>query len=239
MQLIRSTVTKLKLTKRTNQLSCDLYFLLNGLKPSILWDFGRPDTDKLSGLQILFEQKLVILNLGEDVLIGLRPTIECLLEQFHVNPPVILDISEHVEYPAEVNREVLDEVGRMVSGVYEQVKCESTVNVNVTINDAWNLSTLFGIMLGFPVVYYFSGSGGNCLDNKDLAVWKVGGSWGTYQAWPVSFSVPVEWEKKLGDRVSRWWEVVGMCNEWGGNFQLGELLISSKKDVVNMPSVTL
>ena len=174
---IRKCVGSLKLTKRVKDLTIDLYFLTCGLKPSILWDYGRTEPEKLARLGALLGGDLIILELGCDHLISFKTRLVNLLNSYHLNPPSLIDVSENLANPVVADSEALDNTLLMVESVQNQiVATKDSVTVKIAVQECWNLSTLFGILLGFPVVYYYDTSAGNCLGNRDLAVWRVGGT---------------------------------------------------------------
>ena len=84
---LRKSVGSLKLSKRPNDLTIDLYFLTSGLKPSILWDYGSTEPEKLSSLGALLGGDLIILVLGCDYLISYKTRLETLLDNYHTQPP--------------------------------------------------------------------------------------------------------------------------------------------------------
>jgi len=238
---LRKCVGALKLTRRTNDLTIDLFFLTRGLKPSILWDYGTTQPQLLARLGGLIGGDIIIMVLGSDYLISYKTRLQTLLNSFPVNPPVLLDVSESLATPVLASREALDNTRLMVQSVQQQIVASNDeLVVEIAVEDSWNLTTLFGILLGFPVVYYYDTSGGNCLGNLDLAVWRVGGTWAKVaSSWPVSFSVPCELEEVVERRVRLWWEGVGEGKEWGINYEKEDLIIITETDIANMPFLAL
>merc|ERR1712098_401425 len=73
----------------------------------------------------------------------------------------------------------------------------------IDANSSWNLCTLFGFLLGFPVVYYFDVEmdlNTNCLSNRDLIVYKVG----VNNIYPISFSIPKILEPECKNAIDLW-----------------------------------
>ena len=59
---------------------------------------------------------------------------------------------------------------------------------------------IFGILLGFPAIFHCDQEEGNCLDNVDLALYKVQ----VDNFSPISFSVPASLERAASDQISSW-----------------------------------
>jgi len=237
LQQLNEFVAKLRLTKRIEEFSMNLYFLKRGLKPSILWDFGKVNIVKLCSLKSLLGTDLLILEVDKnDYFICFKSSLLMTLKNCLLQPPLYIDASEALEKPEEARIEVTNILKEMVQCVLEQIlKNHSDDFISVSVEQNWNLSSLFGILLGFPAVYYFDILGNNCLGNLNLSVWSVGAG----QFTPVSFSTPVNMEGLMVDRVAGWWSDMVDDSEWGDDCQIGELDIFTNKTVVNMPVVVL
>ena len=73
--------------------------------------------------------------------------------------------------------------------------------LRIDVNSSWNICTIFGFLLGFPVVYYFDiKNANNCLNNQDLIVYKVG----VNNFSPISFSIPRILEPECKDVLDSW-----------------------------------
>ena len=58
---------------------------------------------------------------------------------------------------------------------------------DIIVGNGINLTTMFGLLLCYPVVYYYDTNiEGNCLSNRDLTVFSMGYN----KLWPSCFSVP-------------------------------------------------
>lgn len=236
-QQLKDFISHNRLTKKTEEFAINLYFLIKGLKPSILWDFGKMNTDKLRCLGRLLGRDFLILEVANnDYFICLKTRLITTLKNSLLDPPLYVDVSEALEVPSEATSKVADLLAVMVKSVIEQIDTNISDNLLcISVEDHWNISSLFGILLGFPVVYYYDINAGNCLGNLDLTVWSVGCG----QLCPISFSAPAFMEGLAMDRVVRWWTNMEGNNQWGVNCDIGELSIASKKSVVNMPVVVL
>ena len=237
LRQLNELIAKLRLTKRIEEFSMNLYFLKRGLKPSILWDFGKVNIDKLLSLKTLLGPDLIILEVAkQDYFICLRPRLLRTLKNCLIKPPLFIDASEALEKPEQARTELTITLNGMVQCVLDQILNNHSDDViSVSVEQTWNLSSLFGILLGFPAVYYFDILGNNCLGNLDLTVWSIGRGHVT----PVSFSTPANMEAVVMERVAKWWSDMVGDSEWGENCLIGELDICSNKTVVNMPVVVL
>lgn len=230
---------KCKLSKRNNELAINLYFLCNGLKPSILWDFGSTNGKKLSCLKNILGQDLIILDVAGNFIICYKSSIASTLNNYFSNPPLVIDVSQMKRSSTLAELHILGSIELIVNSVLKQLSTNNELLINLEVEESWNLSTLFGVLLGFPVVYYFDPSHDNCLSNTDLTLWQVGGRWRSLTAWPVSFTAPADLGSVVEARVDKWWELVGGGIKWGEEQEMGDVRILSNKKIVNMPSVVM
>ena len=84
--------------------------------------------------------------------------------------------------------------------------------VTVQMEPGWNLCSVFGMLLGFPVVYYTDTEEGNCLSNVDLTLYRVLTDHCSSSL--TSFSVPSTLESEASDKISVWESAV--CRGSGG-----------------------
>ena len=80
----------------------------------------------------------------------------------------IPEILSHLKYDQNVSEMVTALIGIVSENNLKTIKCEKP-------NASWNHSTAFGILLGYPVVYWYSDleEANTCLNNVDLVVNKV------------------------------------------------------------------
>ena len=96
--------------------------------------------------------------------------------------------------------------------------------IEINIGDDINVTTMFGLFLSYPVVYYYdSNLEGNCLSNTDLTVYKIGSN----NLWPVSFSVPT----KLLPQTN--------IPKWLDNLRTSFSDLDIKSESVNLPFVAM
>jgi len=234
--IVKSLVSR----KKISELSVDLIFLINNLKPCILWDYNQADPNELLKLNELFGKDLIILVIGLDCVITFAERLKNSLNNFLASTPNFIDASAALNSPQVVSYSKVKHVKEMVQSVLAQLDIKEHASIlEVSLSENWNLSTLFGILLGFPVIYYYDNFGDNCLSNINLNVWKVGCKWTSIMVWPISFSVPCDVEELFKTEIENWWNRVGCLNKWGHPFQLGGLQIISASEIVNMSSVVL
>ena len=88
-----------------------------------------------------------------------RSVIRDHLQDFVVKPPLVVDVSKSNCEPRPASLDVYNEVQDMIAAVLEQVNCEnqdSAGHASLKADPNWNLTTLYGLLLGFPVVYWFN-----------------------------------------------------------------------------------
>ena len=198
---IEEKVSRLSLTKKHRELAVNIFCLLNNVKPGILWDFGNIDIKKLLGLKSLISD-LIILVLDLDFFIASKCLLLKSLTKMSESPPCFINISRKMKGPELVSADVAREQASIIRSLINQVT-EATDNVVIVKLEAcWNLCSIFGILLGFPAVYYCDQEeeGGNCLANVDLALYKVQ----LDNCSPISFSIPASLETAASDQICSW-----------------------------------
>lgn len=231
-------VKSLKLTRaKLKEVAINLYFLKLGLKPSILWDFGLIDISKLLKLQPLFEDTIVIIKIEEDIILTLKARIEVLSFQLQEVSPVIVDISSILTEPEVILEK--DLINSLITMVIDVVSVSKSGTMVVNVPNNGNVSTLFGLLLGFPFVYYYREED-NCLGHRDLMLVRVRAIWENRTFTPISFSVPKYlWFKEgLEIKLKNWWSKLSGI-EWGTNLCFDKVNILVDLGEENRPVVIL
>ena len=209
---VEENVSRLRLSKKYKELSVNVFFLLRNLKPGLLWDFGKVDIQKLIGLKCLISD-LLILVLGVDIFITSKTAIVESLTKMSDEPPYFINISQTLNQPKPASSDVVRDQTSFISFVLSLISEATEHVVTVEMKSEWNLCSVFGILLGFPVVYYSEQEDGNCLAGVDLALYKVR----TALCSPTSFSVPADLESKAAVQISGWEkELEGRAGAEGG-----------------------
>lgn len=216
-----------------------LYFVSRHLKPCYLWDACEP-TAAIARTCILrcwtsFSETgtLHVLCAGSDILIcNVVQTVR------HLNPAALWNKVRFVDVtategfpkllkqsPAELNNMLTS----LLCQLQQVLKSPDSVGDNVAttvleLNPRWNLCSMFGVLLGFPVVYWFQGGSdaANCLSMEELRVVSVRCSnvpclvqdskVQVSEHEVYSFSFPVRWEVELSAHVKAWFDK--LCSDF-------------------------
>lgn len=229
-------------SRRSHEVAINLFLLTHRRKPSLLLDFCEFAGSGLDRVcRDVLGQDGIILSLDLDHFIASRPRLVAHLDAVLEHPPVFLDVSgsnlqARLCVPT-VKSEILDSVRALRCRIVKSAE----MLVCVERAEGWNLSTLFGILLGYPLVYWFSSlQDENCLSGEDLTVFSVVCESST----PVSFSIPnsVLHLPEVSGSLAAWlgstWPEVGTC-PWNQDFNLDGVKFSFVRATVNKPSVVL
>lgn len=191
-----------------------------GLKPALLYDSNCASSEQvqqyLSSLQSsqLVSKSLFILDLNGNILIVNQETV-----LFHINEILsegnmgVVDVSHLLKSPVlyDLSRgefvNMVQKLQLIIKG-FEQDNCKP-LYVGEQCED-WNLCMIFGLLLGYPVTYWFdqNKSYENCLSMTTLLVTKAAATWETDAASHTfclySFSVPVDLFHKTQSLVKNW-----------------------------------
>jgi hypothetical protein len=187
--IVQRHMRRVKDIKRS-EIAVNLYMLCTRRKPSVLLDFCKFDN---SGLDQACLQALgpgaVILKLDLDYFIFYKSVmVEHLRNILLHTPPVYIDISSSNPAPILCSSSVVGAITSSVEQVLRNLEENEDNYLYLENLECWNLSTLFGVLLGFPVVYWYTQEqDGNCLSQQPLSVYSVLSRGFT----PISFSVPV------------------------------------------------
>ena len=153
-----------------------LFMLVHRRKPSLLFDFCRfPDSglDKLiyhalhSGGRRIENHGVVLQLDGDDYVIAIKSRLLAHLNQVLDAPPVFLDLSgtECPGSPAiicsdNIVCDILNSVrelrSRLAAASADDDSGERLIHIDTAADlSGCNLATLFGVLLGYPVVYWF------------------------------------------------------------------------------------
>ena len=183
---ITEIVQKLRISKRWKELALNLSFIHRGLKPGLLWDLGSINIRRLLELRIIL-QDIFVVDIAGDFFVSSRECFNKHLQNLESNFPTVIDISPNLTEPMIATTEIVRKIRKDFRNLLSQIKDSDTDVIGINTEANINVTTMFGLLLGYPVVYYYdTGMEGNCLPNRDLTVYKVG----SQNIWPISFSVP-------------------------------------------------
>jgi len=200
---IQATVKKLfrRLSgAKRRDIAANLCMLAAGRKPCVFWDFCAFQADSVGALcsECLEGEAGVIFNLEEDYFLCKKTDLIRHLGSALDNPPVFINIAGHrpTMCSSDTVMLILDWVRNLLRAVEASLLAfqtgqkeyqDSVPILTLVSRPEWNLSTLFGVLLGYPVVYWFPKlQDQNCLSNEDLKVYSVELDGSTV----ISFSVP-------------------------------------------------
>lgn len=224
--------------------------MARGLKPAVLYDCNSAGVlalqsylEELQGLGFL-KPGLHILEIGENNLI-VSPEYTCQhLEQTLLGTVAFVDVSCSQPHPSVLSLDQLPGLKSLIADIItrfqELLKGVSPgVSYSKLHSSDWNLCTLFGILLGYPVSYTFdlNHGEGNCLTMTPLRVFTAQISWLSGQP-PVplySFSVPESLFPPLRNFLSAWEKE--LRTRFRAQNAFADLSISS--EVVTLPAVAL
>lgn len=193
-----------------------------GLKPALLYDCNAACAEQLQwylsslrSLQLVSES-LLTLDLNGNCLVVNRDTLRVDLEtMLHVGGPAVVDVSPSLDKPTTSAAQRGQLKGAMVDLLLlleefqQHDEADKPLYVGQKSED-WNLCTVFGLLLGYPVTYWFdqARSFENCLSLTPLvvvtasAVWQTDGD--THRFCLYSFSVPAVLQEETLSELENW-----------------------------------
>lgn len=187
-----------------------------GLKPALLYDTNSATSEQvqqyLSSLQSsqLVSKSLLTLDLNGNTLIINPVTVRSNIEQARHNESMaVVDVCHSLEKPTLTDllsgelKSVLEDLLLLLTNterpLYVGEECEE-----------WNLCTVFGLLLGYPVTYWFNQTKSfeNCLSMTPLMVTTAAASWqadaAAHRCCLYSFSVPTVLLNETQSKVEDW-----------------------------------
>lgn len=172
-----------RMMKHTKALMCCIQAVAIDLKPSLLFDYGHAEPRNVwSFINELYASHLIETSLNVVVLNG--DTLICnpqslrarILTPDYLRSIIFVDVSECVKQPS-----ILERKSCGVSDVIDTLTAlhltdEASLYIEPLIDEHVNITTLFGIILGYPCVYWYQISDHsceNCLSFEPLKVFKV------------------------------------------------------------------
>lgn len=231
-------------------LAGEVLAVAQGLKPALLYDCSCAGTselqsylEELQGLGFL-TQGLHILEIGENSLIVSPEHVCQRLEQVLLGTIAFVDVSSSQPHPSICSLDQLQDLKAIIveiithlQGLQRDLPLE--VSCSRLRSSDWNLCTVFGVLLGYPVPYTFHLNQGddNCLALTPLRVFTARISWLLGQS-PVllySFSVPESLFPALREIINTWEKDLRTRCRRQNDF--ADLSISS--EIVTLPAVAL
>ncbi|XP_069546756.1 UPF0739 protein C1orf74 homolog [Brachyistius frenatus] len=221
-----------------------------GLKPALLYDSNGACAEQvqqyLSSLQSLqlVSRSLLTLDLNGNGLIVNPVAVSANLERvLHDGGVAVVDVRHSLQKPtiADPRRAALESPTRdllLLLGGSEQE--EKLLYVGEKSED-WNLCTVFGLLLGYPVTYWFdqTESFENCLSVTPLmaitasATWRADGA--GHRCRLYSFSIPAALRQETRSNLENW--KLRLQERFVQQHVLKDLGIN--QSIVTLPSVCL
>ena len=203
----------------------NLISVSRGLRPAFLFDVCSFKQDQLQIflrdiLTILKESDMRVFTVNEmDTFIINPVTVLKYLENSCTDSSLVIFVDISLPGPSRIIKSVTEE-SNLLAMLQSTSKSIISSDSNIDLENNWNGCTLYGTILGYPLVYYFSGEK-NCLSMVDLIKCQV------YQnnVLMFSFSFPkcvINDDEATEEHYRKWKE----------NFK-------TKEEVVVLPSIIL
>ncbi|XP_041813064.1 UPF0739 protein C1orf74 homolog [Chelmon rostratus] len=193
-----------------------------GLKPALLYDSNSASAEQvqqyLSSLQSsqLVSKSLLTLDLNGNALVINPVAVRSNVEQlFHDRNVAVIDVCHSLEKPKITDplrgelRSMTHDVLLLLRGLEQMKEAEKPHYVGEKAED-WNLCTVFGLLLGYPVTYWFdqTESFENCLAMTPLMVTTASATWQADSEGHIcrlySFSVPADLLQEAQSTLENW-----------------------------------
>lgn len=220
---IEPSLQRLKISKRWKELALNLSFICRGIKPGLLWDLGKIDISRLLEIRIIL-QDIFVLDIAGDFFLSSRKCFNKHYQNLESNFPTVIDISKNLPEPQLATADINQKVRKDFRCLFSQINESDEDVIDINMGNDINLTTMFGLLLGYPVVYYYDTKlEGNCLSNRDLTVYKIGSN----NLWPISFSVPTNLLTQIN------------IPKWLDNLRTSFSDLDIKSESVNLPFVAM
>lgn len=225
-----------------------------GLKPAVLYDINGACAEQvkhyLSSLQSLqlVSKSLLTLDLNGNGLIVNPVTVKSNLEQvLHDGSSVaVIDVCHSQETPTVADplrgdlKRMIQDLLLLLGGVQQLDGVERLLSGGEKCEE-WNLCTVFGLLLGYPVTYWFdhTKSFNNCLSMTPLTVVTASATWQpdttAHRCCLYSFSVPAALQEEIKSDLETW--KLRLQQRFEQQNLLKDLTIN--QSIVTLPSVCL
>jgi len=194
-----------------------------GLKPALLYDSNSAGADQvqryLSSLQSaqLVSESLLTLDLNGNTLIVNPVAVRSNVDQlFHDGSVAVINVCHTLEKPTVTDplREELKSMTHDLQLLLRELEhleeAERKPHYVGERSEDWNLCTVFGLLLGYPVTYWFdqTESFENCLSMTPLMVTTASSTWWAdstgHRCVLYSFSVPAVLLQETESNLENW-----------------------------------
>ncbi len=211
MDQVRAVMLDLKIPlKYRETLVANITAVLDELKPAFLVDVGNLSktalTEIVTAINKVLEQPnllfLIVVNKDENFICNRK-----IFDKQRFKSRTFIDITKKLNVPRLCDVIQVDQIETMAKRMLEIIKdkLESKDSViELELEQCWNPSTAFGILLGYPVVYFYEDleTCTNCLNCVELKLIKL-----LLNNFAVaSFSYPKSLDSQVSDMIKLWKE---------------------------------
>lgn len=219
-----------------------------GLKPALLYDINSASAEQVQQYLIslqtaqLVSISLVTLVISDNALIVNPAVVTANLEQLlHGSSVAVIDVRHSLEKP-NITDPFSGDLKTMAQDLLAVLRgfVQKPLYVGEK-SDKWNLCTLFGILLGYPVTYWFdqNESFENCLAMTPLTVTTASAAWQAdtevHRCCLYSFSIPAVLHEETRSALEYW--TLRLHKRFQQQTVLKDLNVC--QSVVTLPSVCL
>ncbi|NP_001088680.2 UPF0739 protein C1orf74 homolog [Xenopus laevis] len=255
--LLSAARNHLKHTKRMSMmaalnLAAEILAVDCGLKPCFLYDYTTSGVQQIcSYLKELQHIGLIvghlhILNVEENILIiNVTKAVSYLETLLHSQDLHLIDVSNNLSQPMLVSSDQVPQIHAHIAELIAQIKPyqsgqPASVSVGGVQSPEWNLCTMFGFLLQFPLAYWFDTAQDfeNCLSFMPLRLFTVRANCSRISHQRVqiySFTVPECVYQPMQMHLEDWSQNLRQAFEEQNHFT--DLKIIT--DTVTLPSVAL
>ena len=187
------------------------------IKPGFIWDFGGFNMNFQQIENVLKTLKnsnklhtsIYMINICDSLILI---NLECCLEIIHEsknNSSKFVNISKSLKN-AEIVKEVsiLHKINQMLDTLNNLLTNNRNLTLKITPLIDWCVPTIFGLLLGYPFVYYMDNesniSGINCLSMVPLTVYKANFKTSNFFYNIFSFSLPSILVNSFEKKIDEW-----------------------------------
>ncbi|NXT23877.1 CA074 protein, partial [Syrrhaptes paradoxus] len=238
---------------RALQLGGEVLAVAAGLKPALLYDYNAAGPAELRRYLARLREaglapcRLHVLGVKGSVLL-LNPGLarRRLEDVLRAHPAPFVDVSAGRQRPALCGPAEAEAIRSHLAALLAHLRAAEAiatgpVSSSEVVPTGWNLCSIAGVLLGYPVVYSFSveEDAENCLALTPLRVFTVQASCRRIKdglrVQIYSFSIPESLCAELKEVLDAWCD--GLREAFGAQSDFGDLCVSS--EVVSLPAVAL
>lgn len=215
-QILRQYLDK-SMKKYFHEIIANLQATNLSIKPGFIWDYGGFDI-KIQQIENVLKtlkksdklcRSIYMINISDSLIII---NLECCLKIIHVsknNSLKFVNISKSLE-EAEIIKDgsILENINQMLDTLQNLLTNNIEITLNITPLVDWCVPTIFGLLLGFPFIYYMDNesdiSGLNCLSMVPLTVFKAKFKTSNLFHNIFSFSLPTNLVDSFENKFDEW-----------------------------------